>query len=196
LIISFLVPIFYFTSFAMALLSTLILASLAVVGPLVGASPVPDPDPQISIPSALLPNIPGLPIQSLAPALPILQVPTPPEASPPFTASDLQPKKVGYFWTGAGDKVHKDFLAVYSLDDDTFGEFIYLADVPTSGNEPHHLGSSLDGKTLVGGGLLSLLKTQDTAFYWDVSNPYRPQFLKSNRALLGSITDEIRAKPG
>ena len=53
-----------------------------------------------------------------------------------------------------------DFLAVYSLDDDTFGEFIWLVDVPTSGNSPHHLGSSLDGKTLVGGGLLSLLKTQ------------------------------------
>jgi hypothetical protein len=28
-----------------------------------------------------------------------------------------------------------------------------------------------------------------------VSNPYRPAFLKSNRALLSSITDEIRAKP-
>lgn len=36
---------------------------------------------------------------------------------------------------------------------------------------------------------------QDTAFYFDTSNPYRPKFLKSNRALLSSITDEIRAKP-
>jgi hypothetical protein len=70
-----------------------------------------------------------------------------------------------------------------------------VTDVPTSGNSPHHLGPSKDGKTLIGGGLLSLLKTQDTAFYWDVSNPYRPVFKKSNRALLASITDEIRAKP-
>jgi hypothetical protein len=53
-----------------------------------------------------------------------------------------------------------DFLATYSLDDDTFGQFIWLTDVPTSGNSPHHLGVSADGKTLVGGGLLSLLKTQ------------------------------------
>lgn len=53
----------------------------------------------------------------------------------------------------------------------------------------------MDGKTLVGGGLLSLLKTQDTAFYFDTSNPYRPKFKKSNRALLSSIADEIRAKP-
>jgi selenium-binding protein 1 len=48
---------------------------------------------------------------------------------------------------------------------------------------------------LVGGGLLSLLKTQDTAYYFDVSDPYHPSFLKSNRAILSSITDEIRAKP-
>lgn len=54
----------------------------------------------------------------------------------------------------------KDFLATYSLDDDTFGELISITDVPTSGNSPHHLGPSLDGKTLIGGGLLSLLKTQ------------------------------------
>ena len=71
-----------------------------------------------------------------------------------------------------------------------------MTDVPSSGNDPHHLGPSLDGKTLVGGGLLSLLKTQDTAFYFDTTNPYRPAFLKSNRAIFSSIADEIRAKPG
>jgi selenium-binding protein 1 len=78
---------------------------------------------------------------------------------------------------------------------DTFGTIIHISDVPTSGNSPHHLGSSLDGKTLVGGGLLSLLKTQDTAFYWDSTDPHHPKFAHSNRALLSSITDEIRAKP-
>jgi len=67
--------------------------------------------------------------------------------------------------------------------------------VPSSGNEPHHLGPSADGKLLVGGGLLSILKTQDTAFYFDTTNPYAPKFSHSNRALLSSIVDEIRAKP-
>ncbi|KAJ9138992.1 Selenium binding protein [Coniochaeta hoffmannii] len=150
----------------------------------------------ISLPP-LIPAIPGVtePLASNAPPLPILQIPTPPLDSPPFTASDIKPKKIGYFWTGSGDNLHKDFLATVSLDDDTFGTIIYLTDVPTSGNSPHHLGSSLDGKTLVGGGLLSLLKTQDTAFYFDVSNPYRPKFKKSNRGILSSIVDEIRAKP-
>ncbi|KAL2009979.1 hypothetical protein VTN00DRAFT_5786 [Thermoascus crustaceus] len=145
----------------------------------------------------LIPSIPGVtePLASNAPPLPVLQVPTPPVDSPPFEPSDIKPKKIGYFWVGAGDKVHKDFLATYSLDDDTFGTLLWVTDVPTSGNDPHHLGVSLDGKTLVGGGLLSLLKTQDTAYYFDTTDPYRPKFKKSNRALLSSIADEIRAKP-
>jgi selenium-binding protein 1 len=47
----------------------------------------------------------------------------------------------------------------------------------------------------VGGGLLSLLKTQDTAYYFDTTDPYHPKFDHSNRGILSSIVDEIRAKP-
>jgi hypothetical protein len=67
----------------------------------------------------LIPSIPGVtePLASNAPPLPILQVPTPPLESPPFTPSNIRPKKIGYFWTAAGDNIHKDFLATYSLDD-------------------------------------------------------------------------------
>jgi hypothetical protein len=177
--------------------SFIALASLLAVS--VIGTPVPEPNPvaQFSLPP-LIPSIPGVtdPIASaLSIPLPILQIPTQPLSTPAWNGSDLQPKKIGYFWTGAGDNEHADFLAAYSLDDDTFGEFIWLADVPSSGNSPHHLGVSVDGKTLVGGGLLSLLKTQDTAYFFDVSNPYRPKFLKSNRALLASIADEIRTTP-
>ncbi|CAM1511982.1 Fc.00g094950.m01.CDS01 [Cosmosporella sp. VM-42] len=145
----------------------------------------------------LIPAIPGVtePLASNAPPLPILQVPTPPLDSPSFPVKNIKPKKIGYFWTGAGDNQHKDFLATVSLDDATFGTFIHITDVPSSGNSPHHLGPSIDGKLLVGGGLLSLLKTQDTAYYFDTSDPYHPKFSHSNRALLSSITDEIRAKP-
>lgn len=90
----------------------------------------------ISLPP-LIPTIPGVtePLTSNAPPLPVLQVPTPPLESPPFTPSNIKPKKIGYFWTGSGDKFHKgerspnsspfltnanhiqDFLATYSLDD-------------------------------------------------------------------------------
>ena len=162
---------------------------------------------------SLIPSIPGVtePLTSNAPPLPILQVPTPPLESPPYNGSDIQPKKIGYFWTGSGDNMHKDFLASYSLDDDTFGTLLKVTDVETSGNSPHHLGMSpnhrsiafanniegvsKDGSTLWGGGLLSLLKTQDTGFYFDVSNPYDPKFTKSDRATLASIADEVVAKP-
>lgn len=73
----------------------------------------------LSIPGGVIPSIPGVtePLASLAPPLPILQVPTPPLDSPPFTPSTIKPKKIGYFWTGAGDNEHKDFLVTASLDD-------------------------------------------------------------------------------
>lgn len=67
----------------------------------------------------LIPAIPGVtePLVGLAPPLPILQIPTPPLDSPPFEVSNIKPKKVGHFWTGAGDNHHKDFLVTTSLDD-------------------------------------------------------------------------------
>ena len=72
----------------------------------------------ISLPP-LIPAIPGVtePLASNAPPLPILQVPTPPLDSPSFPVKNIKPKKIGYFWTGAGDNQHKDFLATVSLDD-------------------------------------------------------------------------------
>jgi hypothetical protein len=98
--------------------------------------------PQLSLPP-LIPSIPGVtePLSSNAPPLPILQVPTPPLESPPWEGSEIKPKKIGYLWTGAGDNQHKDFLASYSLDDDTFGTLLRVVDVPSSGNSPHHLGT-------------------------------------------------------
>ncbi|KAF2720936.1 hypothetical protein K431DRAFT_346836 [Polychaeton citri CBS 116435] len=152
--------------------------------------------PQISLPP-LIPSIPGVtePLSSNAPPLPILQLPTPPLPSPPWEGSEIKSKKIGYFWVGAGDNQHADFLASYSLDDDTFGTLLRVVDVPSSGNSPHHSGVSTDGKTIWGGGLLSLLKTQDTGYYFDVEDPYNPTFKKSDRALLVSIADEVRPKP-
>lgn len=98
--------------------------------------------PQISLPP-LIPSIPGVttPLGAIVPPLPVLQVPTPPLDSPSHAVNTtLHPKKIGHFWAGAGDKNHKDFLASYSLDDATFGTLLHIADVPSSGNEPHHSG--------------------------------------------------------
>lgn len=110
--------------------------TLALLASIALGTPVPEaaPEAQLSLPP-LIPSIPGVtePLTSNAPPLPILQLPTPPLASPPFTGSDIKPK-IGYFWTGAGDNIHagtpqsiaewryvadlaEDFLAAYSLDD-------------------------------------------------------------------------------
>ena len=99
------------------------------------------PKPQLSLPP-LIPYIPGVtePLSSNAPPLPILQRPTPPLPSPEHTVSNIRPKKIGFFWTAAGDNEHADFLASYSLDDDTFGTLLRIVDVPSSGNSPHHSG--------------------------------------------------------
>ena len=76
------------------------------------ANPVPEaepePKPQVSLPGPVIPSVPGFadPLSSLSPPLPVLQVPTPPKASPPFVGSNIKPKKIGYFWTGAGDNDH------------------------------------------------------------------------------------------
>ena len=81
------------------------------------ANPVPeaepDPNPQISLPP-LIPSVPGFadPLSSLTPPLPVLQVPTPPKDSPPFVGSNIKPKKIGYFWTGAGDNDHAGNQAI------------------------------------------------------------------------------------
>ncbi|KAI5804655.1 hypothetical protein DFH27DRAFT_594647 [Peziza echinospora] len=174
-----------------------VLAALAVASPLPAAAPAALGD-GLTVPP-LIPPVPGVtdPLTTIIPPVPIVRGPIPPIAeSPPFVSSDIRPKKVGYFWAGSGDRAHKDFLAAYSLDDDTFGTFLHLADAPTSGNEPHHLNVAADGKTLLGTGLLSLLKLQDTAYFFDISDPYRPAFKKSQRTLLSSIADEIVAKPG
>jgi hypothetical protein len=100
--------------------------------------------PQISLPP-LIPSIPGVTeiLNDVNIPLPVLQIPTPALDSPTHAVNTtLRPKKIGHFWTGSGDKAHKDFLATYSLDDDTFGELLNIADVPSSGNEPHHSGKS------------------------------------------------------
>lgn len=71
----------------------------------------------------LIPKIPGVttpllqPLYDVIPVLPVFQAPLPPLDSPPFTPSNIRPKKIGYYWVGAGDKEHSDFLATYSLDD-------------------------------------------------------------------------------
>jgi len=100
----------------------------------------------------------------------------------------------------ASDAAHKapDFLTVIDFDSGspTYGKV--LRTVPLTGpnafgNEPHHVGISNDGRTVALGGLLSLLKGQDQVFFYDVTDPRNPAFLRSSNPPQASITDEFAA---
>jgi hypothetical protein len=116
-----------------------------------------------------------------------------------------------YVW--AGDVAHKapDFFAVVDFEkgSPTYGKVVNIAPLPTSlptaiplstgaiGNEPHHVGVSADGRTLAGGGLLSILRVQNQNFFFDITNSRAPVFLKANTLpITASIADEFVAKTG
>jgi selenium-binding protein 1 len=71
-----------------------------------------------------------------------------------------------------------------------------LTGAGATGNEPHHVGLSTDGKVLAAGGLLSLLKGQKEIFFFDVSDPEDARFTSSLDAPLSSITDDFEPLAG
>jgi 56kDa selenium binding protein (SBP56) len=98
----------------------------------------------------------------------------------------------------AGDKAHiaPDFIAVIDFDERSARYGKVLRTVPLTGpgavgNEPHHVGLSADGKTLALGGLLSVLRGQDQVFFFDVSHPRNPEFIRSDNPPHASIADEF-----
>jgi hypothetical protein len=98
----------------------------------------------------------------------------------------------------ASDKAHiaPDFLAVINFDRESrnYGKVIRtvpLEGASAVGNEPHHVGLSRDGRTMALGGLLSVLRGQDQVFFFDVTRPRRPRFIRSDNPPEASITDEF-----
>ena len=89
-----------------------------------------------------------------------------------------------------------DFVAVVDFNQRSVNYGKVLSTVPLTGpnaigNEPHHLGLSVDDKTPALGGLLSVLRGQDQVFFFDVSHPRDPVFLSSNNPPNASIADEF-----
>jgi len=101
-------------------------------------------------------------------------------------------------WASDAAHIAPDFVAVVDFDRDSPTYGTVLRTVPLSGqsahdNEPHHVGLSRDGRTLALGGLLSVLRGQDQVFFFDVSNPRNPTFIRSDNPPGASITDEFAA---
>jgi selenium-binding protein 1 len=109
---------------------------------------------------------------------------------------DERLEKYLFVWAGDQARTNPDFLAVINFNDRSrhYGEVMTTVPLPlpgASGNEPHHVGLSRDGKVLAAGGLLSVLKGQREIFFFDVSNPRAPQFISSADPPLSAITDEF-----
>src|SRR6185295_13460964 len=113
---------------------------------------------------------------------------------------DDEREKYLYVWAGDQARARPDFLAVINFDDDSpnYGKVIRTVPLPgagSTGNEPHHVGLSKDGRVLACGGLLSVLKGQKEIFFFDVSNPAFPSFISAADPPLSAITDEFYALP-
>jgi hypothetical protein len=99
-------------------------------------------------------------------------------------------------WAGDQARQAPDFLAVVDFDESSpgYGKVVTTVPLPgpgESGNEPHHVGLSANGRILATGGLLSVLKGQREIFFFDVSNPDAPEFVSSADPPDSAITDEF-----
>lgn len=107
-----------------------------------------------------------------------------------------QTPEILYVWTGDQARVSPDFLAVIDFDESSsnYGRVIRTVPVPgpgSSGNEPHHCHLSADKNILACGGLLALLRGQNSIFFFDVSKSRDPKFLFSTSGTLSNITDDF-----
>ena len=117
----------------------------------------------------------------------------------PISNDDAEEKYL-FVWAGDQARLNPDFLAVVNFDQDSpnYGRVITTVPLPApggTGNEPHHVGLSRDGKTLACGGLLSVLRAQNEIFFFDVSNPTSPRFISSANPPQSAITDEFYPLP-
>ena len=108
----------------------------------------------------------------------------------------LAGEKTLFIWAGDQMRSNPDFLAVVNFDEHSSKYGTVITTVPltgagATGNEPHHLGISTDGKILGAGGLLSVLKGQPEIFFFDVSDPENTHFISSVDAPLSSIADDF-----
>src|SRR5262245_19956488 len=113
-----------------------------------------------------------------------------------MASGEGRPDKHLFIWAGDQARQAPDFLAVVDFDEDSpsYGKVVTTVPLPgpgESGNEPHHVGLSRNGKILACGGLLSVLKGQKEIFFFDVSEPESPRLISRADPPNSAITDEF-----
>jgi hypothetical protein len=107
-------------------------------------------------------------------------------AAPPEKWRGAPRDRYLYIWTGDQARTRPDFLAVVDFNEHSRGYGKVIRSVPlpgpgASGNEPHHVALSADGRMLAAGGLLSVLKGQLEIFFFDLSHPAKPKLMSRSR---------------
>ena len=113
---------------------------------------------------------------------------------------DSRHDKFMMVWAGDQARTAPDFLATLNFDENSpdYGKLITTLPLPApgnTGNEPHHVGLSADGRVMACGGLLSVLKGQKEVFFFDVTDPTTPKFISSADPPLSAITDDFYPLP-
>lgn len=101
-------------------------------------------------------------------------------------------------WAGPRGWKGNDFLAVFGLDPrkESYGKLLCVSEIDTSGNEAHHMGLSADRKTLIVGGLFSMIKKQPDVYFFDVSsNATCPPYIGSFDVPDASAADDWKPLP-
>ncbi|HKU62694.1 MAG TPA: selenium-binding protein SBP56-related protein [Gemmatimonadales bacterium] len=109
--------------------------------------------------------------------------------------------KTLYIWASDQAREEADFIAVIDFDSrsPSYGKVLSTVPVPPPGNvgnEAHHCHTSQDQLVLACGGLLSLLKGQNSFFFFDISHARQPRFMRTGNAPNSSITDDFLPLPG
>lgn len=151
----------------------------------------------LSVPAALL-VLAGLLVTATAIGSGATRAPS--RSKPAKTHDDDDREKYLFVWAGDQARSAADFVSVVDFDESSpnYGRVITTVPLPgpgASGNEPHHVGLSADGRVLACGGLLSVLKGQKEIFFFDVSDPTAPRFISAADPPLSAITDEFYALP-
>ena len=118
------------------------------------------------------------------------------DAAPATQAAAAPQPRYLYVWAGHEARTQSDALLVVDIvpDSPTYSKVTYTVPVGSVGNEPHHIGLSPDGSTIVAGGLLS-----GRVFFFDIkSDPARPQLVRifDAQAVGLGVPDEVKPLPG
>eukprot|EP01099_Mayorella_cantabrigiensis_P001391 TRINITY_DN1602_c0_g4_i1.p1 TRINITY_DN1602_c0_g4~~TRINITY_DN1602_c0_g4_i1.p1 ORF type:complete len:643 (+),score=143.45 TRINITY_DN1602_c0_g4_i1:74-2002(+) len=105
-----------------------------------------------------------------------------------------------YAWAGAADRTDPDYVAIIDVvpGSPTYKKVVGKAELPHDlavNNEPHHMQFINNNTMLVAGGLFTQFTRPQSVFFWNVSNPVAPTFVKADIPQTSSAPDEFIAVP-